>query len=90
MDKGREVFRQADVFLKIAAENGVVPEAQEHKEVRYMRLRLKSERYIFFSLVNGVLTCFYTKVMELGGLLVQITHVQVTFSCTLKYPFLIR
>ena len=84
MDKGREVFRQADVFLQIAAENGVVPEAQEYKEVR---LRLKSERYIFFSLVNGVLTCFYTKVMELGGLLVQITHVQVTFSCTLKCSF---
>ena len=34
MDKGREVFRQADVFLQIAAENGVVPEAQEPKEVR--------------------------------------------------------
>ena len=37
MDKGREVFRQADVFLKIAAENGVVPEAQEPKEVRDTR-----------------------------------------------------
>ena len=43
MDKGREVFRQADVFLKIAAENGVVPEAQEPKEVRKnKRLRLSA------------------------------------------------
>ena len=49
MDKGREVFRQADVFLQIAAENGVVPKAQEPMEVRYMRLRLKIERNIFFS-----------------------------------------
>ena len=40
MDKGREVFRQADVFLQIAAENGLVPKAQqEPEEVRYMRLR---------------------------------------------------
>ena len=28
MDKGREVFRQADLFLQIAAENGHVPKAQ--------------------------------------------------------------
>lgn len=34
MDKGREVFRQADIFLQIAAENGLVPKAQqEPKEV---------------------------------------------------------
>ena len=33
MDKGREVFRQADVFLQIAAQSGVVPKAQEPKEV---------------------------------------------------------
>ena len=57
---------------------------------RWAKLKTEIERYIFFSLVNGVLTRFHAKVMELGGLLVQITHVQVTFSCTLKYPFLIR
>ena len=29
MDKGREVFRQADLFLRISAENGLVPKAQQ-------------------------------------------------------------
>ena len=44
MDKGREVFRQADLFLQIAAENGLVPKAQqEPKQVRYKMLRLKLE-----------------------------------------------
>ena len=43
MDKGREVFRQADVFLRIAAENGVVPKEQEPKEVRWRSLGLKIE-----------------------------------------------
>ena len=34
MDKGREVFRQADIFLQIAAENGLEPKAQQDpKEV---------------------------------------------------------
>jgi len=49
MDKGREVFRQADAFLQIAAsaKNPIIPQAKESKEV-----------------------------MEIGGLLVQITHIQ--------------
>ena len=33
MDKGREVFRQADIFLEIATQNGVVPETKDPKEV---------------------------------------------------------
>ena len=38
MDKGREVFRQADIFLEIAAQNGVVPETKDPKEVRGYRV----------------------------------------------------
>ena len=37
MDKGREVFRQADAFLQIAAsaKNPIIPQAKESKEVSY-------------------------------------------------------
>ena len=96
MDKGREVFRQADLFLRIAAENGLVPKAhQEHLEVRYNIHETAAEnglvpkaqqepKQVRYMECNMRTTClqlfsrvFYTKVMELGGLLVQITHVQV-------------
>ena len=37
MDKGREVFRQADAFLQItgSAKNPIIPQAKESKEVSY-------------------------------------------------------
>ena len=44
MDKGREVFRQADIFLEIAAQNGVVPETKDPKEVTDYIIRICSLR----------------------------------------------
>ena len=85
MDKGREVFRQADAFLQIAAsaKNPIIPQAKESKEVSY---NLMISDILKRSLKGGLvefempLFCDIAQVMDIGGLLVQITHIQALFD----------
>ena len=91
MDKGREVFRQADAFLQIAAsaKNPIIPQAKESKEVSYnLMISDILKRSLKGDLSNLKCLCLVVllnaQVMDIGGLLVQITHIQALFDINIS------